>query len=87
MHTVYRHLLHTVYRHLLLFANDLLVLQVESETSYSRVSGTSMGGGTFWGLGSLLTGVSEFDDLIKLAAAGNHKNVMLYNLLILVLNS
>lgn len=34
-----------------------------------------MGGGTFWGLGALLTGASSFDDLLKLAAAGNHVNV------------
>ena len=29
--------------------------QVESETKYERIAGTSMGGGTFWGLGSILT--------------------------------
>jgi len=29
--------------------------QVESESSYVRIGGTSIGGGTFWGLGSLLT--------------------------------
>ena len=33
----------------------LLWLQVLSETQFERVGGTSMGGGTFWGLGSLLT--------------------------------
>ena len=32
-----------------------LYFQVESENKYERVGGTSMGGGTFWGLGSLLT--------------------------------
>ena len=31
------------------------ILKVESEDSYRRIGGTSMGGGTFWGLGSLLT--------------------------------
>ena len=30
-------------------------LQVESENKYERVGGTSMGGGAFLGLGSLLT--------------------------------
>lgn len=30
--------------------------QVESENNFSRIGGTSIGGGTFWGLGSLLTG-------------------------------
>lgn len=34
-----------------------------------------MGGGTFWGLGALLTGCKSFDDLIQLASTGNHKNV------------
>ena len=29
--------------------------QVESEDTYQRIGGTSTGGGTFWGLGSLLT--------------------------------
>lgn len=33
----------------------MLFLQVESETKYERIGGTSTGGGTFWGLGSLLT--------------------------------
>lgn len=29
--------------------------KVESENEYERIGGTSMGGGTFWGLGSILT--------------------------------
>lgn len=33
----------------------LLSLKVESEDTYQRIGGTSTGGGTFWGLGSLLT--------------------------------
>jgi len=28
---------------------------VESEDRYERIGGTASGGGTFWGLGSLLT--------------------------------
>ena len=35
-----------------------------------------MGGGTFWGLGALLTGVKSFDDLLKLASTGNNKQVI-----------
>ncbi len=30
-------------------------LQVDGEDKYERIGGTSTGGGTFWGLGSLLT--------------------------------
>lgn len=29
--------------------------QVESEDTFERVGGSSIGGGTFWGLGALLT--------------------------------
>lgn len=31
-------------------------LKVEADASYKRVGGTSLGGGTFWGIGSLLAG-------------------------------
>lgn len=30
-------------------------MKVESEEEFERVGGTATGGGTFWGLGSLLT--------------------------------
>ncbi len=32
-----------------------LTPQVESDTKYERIGGTSIGGGTFWGMGSILT--------------------------------
>ena len=28
---------------------------MESDTKFERIGGSSMGGGTFWGLGSILT--------------------------------
>jgi pantothenate kinase len=31
--------------------------RVDGEGRYQRVSGTNIGGGTFWGLGRLLTGL------------------------------
>lgn len=34
-----------------------------------------MGGGTFWGLGSLLTKARGFDELLHLASEGDHRNV------------
>ena len=30
-------------------------LQVDSDSDYERIGGSSLGGGTFWGLGSILT--------------------------------
>lgn len=49
--------------------------QVESDSSYERIGGTSLGGGTFWGLGTLLTGARGFDQLLDLASSGDHRNV------------
>ncbi|CAL1543269.1 unnamed protein product [Lymnaea stagnalis] len=49
--------------------------KVESESKFERIGGTSTGGGTFWGLGSLLTSAKEFDELLELAESGDHKSV------------
>uniref|UniRef100_A0A6A7G058 4'-phosphopantetheine phosphatase n=2 Tax=Hirondellea gigas TaxID=1518452 RepID=A0A6A7G058_9CRUS len=51
------------------------IMKVESDSSYERIGGTSLGGGTFWGLGSLLTGAHGFDELLDLASEGDHRNV------------
>ena len=43
------------------------ILKVESESKFERIGGTATGGGTFWGLGVLLTGakVSLDYDVVK----------------------
>ncbi|XP_066247437.1 pantothenate kinase 3 isoform X2 [Euwallacea similis] len=51
------------------------ILAVKGPTDYKRVSGTSLGGGTFLGLCCLLTGCSTFEEAISLAAEGDHTNV------------
>lgn len=51
------------------------VMMVESESSFERIGGSAMGGGTFWGLGSLLTKAKGFDELLQLAEEGDHRNV------------
>ncbi|XP_063912485.1 pantothenate kinase 3 isoform X2 [Zophobas morio] len=51
------------------------VLAVYSATDYKRISGTSLGGGTFLGLCCLLTGCNTFEDAIQLAAEGDNTNV------------
>ncbi|XP_067145341.1 4'-phosphopantetheine phosphatase [Centruroides vittatus] len=51
------------------------IMKVESESKYERIGGSAMGGGTFWGLGSLLTKAKTFDDLLELAEKGDHRNV------------
>lgn len=51
------------------------ILVVHSPTDYKRVSGTSLGGGTFLGLCCLLTGCDTFEEAIELAAKGDNSNV------------
>ncbi|XP_064630490.1 pantothenate kinase 3-like isoform X2 [Lineus longissimus] len=51
------------------------ILAVQSKNSYKRVSGTSLGGGTFLGLCCLLTGCETFEEAVELATQGDSNNV------------
>ncbi|XP_010880004.1 4'-phosphopantetheine phosphatase isoform X5 [Esox lucius] len=51
------------------------IVKVESEDKFERVGGSSIGGGTFWGLGALLTKTKRFDELLQLASKGQHTSV------------
>lgn len=51
------------------------ILKVTSPTDYQRVSGSSIGGGTFWGLCKLLTNIQSFDEVQQLSQSGDNKNV------------
>ncbi|XP_076037510.1 pantothenate kinase 3 fbl isoform X3 [Oratosquilla oratoria] len=51
------------------------ILAVDGPDNYRRVSGTSLGGGTFLGLCCLLTGCRTFEEAIELAAKGNNEKV------------
>ncbi|XP_041945360.1 4'-phosphopantetheine phosphatase isoform X2 [Alosa sapidissima] len=51
------------------------IVKVESEDKFERIGGSSIGGGTFWGLGALLTKTKRFDELLQLASKGQHSNV------------
>mmetsp|Transcript_12730 Transcript_12730/g.20029 ORF Transcript_12730/g.20029 Transcript_12730/m.20029 type:complete len:275 (-) Transcript_12730:123-947(-) len=44
-------------------------------STYKRVGGTPLGGGTFLALGCLLTGVSSHQELLELAEKGNAKAI------------
>jgi len=41
--------------------------------TFSRITGTGIGGGTLMGLGSLISGQTKFTELVKLASLGNHE--------------
>lgn len=51
------------------------MLKVSGPHKYERVGGTSLGGGTLWGLLSLLTGARSFDEMLDLASHGDNARV------------
>ncbi|KAI4893572.1 hypothetical protein NFI96_021366 [Prochilodus magdalenae] len=51
------------------------ILAVYSKDDYKRVTGTSLGGGTFLGLCCLLTGCETFEEALEMAAKGDSTNV------------
>lgn len=51
------------------------ILAVYGPDNYKRISGTSLGGGTFLGLCCLLTGCNTFEEAIELATRGDNNRV------------
>uniref|UniRef100_A0A8C0J1C9 4'-phosphopantetheine phosphatase n=1 Tax=Chelonoidis abingdonii TaxID=106734 RepID=A0A8C0J1C9_CHEAB len=51
------------------------IVKVETGDKFEWIGGSSIGGGTFWGLGALLTKTKKFDELLQLASKGQHTNV------------
>ena len=66
----------SMYPYLLVnIGSGVSMVRVDNETSFSRVSGTNIGGGTFWGLARLLTGCSSFDEILHLSSHGDNSKV------------
>lgn len=51
------------------------IIKVSGPREFSRVGGTSLGGGTLWGLLSLLTGARNFDEMLHYAESGDNTAV------------
>lgn len=51
------------------------ILHVIDEKNYKRVSGTALGGGTFFGLAKLLTKLKSFNECMEEAAVGDETTV------------
>ncbi|THG95909.1 hypothetical protein EW026_g5816 [Hermanssonia centrifuga] len=51
------------------------IIKVDEDGSFERVSGTSLGGGTLWGLLSLLTPATTFDEMLDLSEKGDNATV------------
>ena len=51
------------------------ILKVTSDETYERISGTSLGGGTLWGLLGLLTDAKNYEEMLEISKLGDNKNV------------
>lgn len=51
------------------------IVKVTGRTTFQRVSGSSLGGGTFWGLCRLLTTCKTFGEVIELSKKGDNSRV------------
>lgn len=51
------------------------ILRVDGPRKHERISGSTIGGGTYWGLCRLLTGSDSFSDVLDLAMRGDPSKV------------
>jgi type II pantothenate kinase len=51
------------------------MLKVSAPNTFERIGGSSLGGGTLWGLLSLLTPAAGFDEMLNLSETGDNTNV------------
>ncbi len=65
-----------IYPYLLVnIGSGVSMVKVSGPKQYERVGGTSLGGGTLWGLLSLLTGATTFDAMLAMADQGDNTSV------------
>lgn len=65
-----------IYPYLLVnIGSGVSMIKVSGPRAYQRVGGTSLGGGTLWGLLSLLTGAKTFDVMLGMAERGDNAKV------------
>ena len=65
-----------IYPYLLVnIGSGVSMIKVSGPSQYQRIGGTSLGGGTLWGLLSLLTGARNFDDMLHMADKGENRAV------------
>ncbi|CAL2261435.1 unnamed protein product [Prunus armeniaca] len=51
------------------------MIKVDGDGKFQRISGTNVGGGTYWGLGRLLTKCKSFDELLELSQLGDNRTI------------
>lgn len=67
---------HDLFPYLLVnIGSGVSIIKVDGDGKFQRVSGTNVGGGTYWGLGKLLTKCKSFDELLELSQKGDNSNI------------
>ncbi|PKU86941.1 Pantothenate kinase 2 [Dendrobium catenatum] len=67
---------HDLFPYLLVnIGSGVSIIKVDGDGKFQRVSGTNVGGGTYWGLGKLLTKCKSFDELLELSQKGDSSNI------------
>ncbi|CCG82144.1 putative Pantothenate kinase [Taphrina deformans PYCC 5710] len=51
------------------------MIKVSGPETFERIGGSSLGGGTLWGLLSLITGAKSFDEMLDLSSQGDNTKV------------
>ncbi|RMD44712.1 hypothetical protein DV735_g330, partial [Chaetothyriales sp. CBS 134920] len=65
-----------IYPYLLVnIGSGVSMIKVSGPQDFVRVGGTHLGGGTFWGILSLLTGARSFDEMLSMAERGDNSGV------------
>ncbi len=65
-----------IYPYLLVnIGSGVSMIKVSGPQDFGRVGGTHLGGGTFWGILSLLTGARTFDEMLTMAETGDNSGV------------
>ncbi|KAG6946709.1 hypothetical protein JG688_00015894 [Phytophthora aleatoria] len=73
---VYPYLVRRIITNLLVsIGSGVSVLYVKGPGNYERVSGSSIGGGTYWGLCRLMTHCDTYDEALDLCVHGSNKSV------------
>ena len=60
---------------LVMIGTGVSVLRVDGTGKHERISGSTIGGGTYWGLCRLLTDAESFDSVLGLAERGEPSKV------------
>lgn len=65
-----------IYPYLLVnIGSGVSMVKVLGPQKFERIGGSSLGGGTLWGLLSLLTDAKSYDDMLEMAATGDNTKV------------